>query len=559
MVDVRTGKQAARSAPAEQLETFLPETEQDAPAAPARLGLVGWSRWTWRQLTSMRTALLLLLLLAVAALPGSVFPQRRIDTGRVQQYLSEHRASGPWLDRLGFFDVYTSPWFSAVYLLLFVSLVGCVLPRSRRHLAAVRSAPPRTPRRLARMPEHAVRVVDDPVADVVARAREVLRARRYRIALHDGGTSVAGEKGYLAETGNLLFHLALLALLVSVGAGLFTGYGGQVLVIEGSTFANALPMYNSFTSGSRVTPADLPPFSFTLDKLAVRFEDRSTSQLGAPREFTATVTVRDRPGAAPRTETVQVNKPLQVDGAKAYLAGNGYAPVVSVRDGTGAVVLRGPVPALVTDAEYTSTVVIKVPDARPRQLGLAGTLVPTGLRQPGEGWISIFPDALAPRLVLTAFAAAPGQDGLGVNSGVPQSVYSLDVSRLTQLRTSDGQPARLLLKPGETATLPDNTGSITFEGLRRYASFDISSDPTKGWALGSALLALAGVTASLFVRRRRVWIRVSTDGEGRTVVEAAGLARGEDAGLGDEVRAVFEGATRADGVAGRRTVRGERE
>jgi cytochrome c biogenesis protein len=520
---------------------FGREPEQDDAVTLPRLGLVGWLRWMWRQLTSMRTALLLLLLLAVAAVPGSVFPQRRIDTGRVQAYLSDHRASGPWLDRFGFFDVYSSPWFSAIYLLLFVSLVGCVVPRSRQHLATMRAAPPRTPRRLSRMPAHAVRTVDTPVTDALARGRRALRSRRYRVTVHDGGTSLAAEKGYLAETGNLLFHLALLGLLVSVGAGLFTGYGGQVLVVEGSTFSNALPMYNSFTSGTRVGPGDLPPFSFTLDRLAVGFETSSSGQLGAPRKFTATVTVRDDPTSAPRQQTVEVNSPLQVAGAKAYLTGNGYAPVVSITDGAGTVVFRGPVPALATDGNYTSTIVIKVPDAAPRQLGFAGTFLPTGVLQEGQGWVSIFPDALDPRLVLTAFAAPPGQDGLGVNSGVPQSVYTLDVSKLTQLRTTDGEAARLLLKVGDTVTLPEGAGKITFEGLRRYAAFDISSDPTKPWALGSALLALIGVSASLFVKRRRLWIRVSSDEGGRTVVEVAGLARGDDAGLHDEVAAVLAG------------------
>ena len=234
------------------VETFLPETQQDVPVTQPRLGPLGWLRWIWRQLTSMRTALLLLLLLAVAAVPGSVFPQRRIDTGRVQAYLAEHRSSGPWLDRFGFFDVYSSPWFSSVYLLLFVSLVGCVLPRSRRHWQAMRSAPPRTPRRLARLPEHATRTIDDPAADVVERARQALRGRRYRVTPYDGGDSLSAEKGYLAETGNLLFHLALLGLLASVGAGLFTGYGGQVLVVEGGTFSNSLPMYSSLNRSGRL-------------------------------------------------------------------------------------------------------------------------------------------------------------------------------------------------------------------------------------------------------------------------------------------------------------------
>ncbi|HEX2807980.1 MAG TPA: cytochrome c biogenesis protein ResB [Kineosporiaceae bacterium] len=524
---------------------FLPETAVGESITLPRLGAGGWARWGWRQLTSMRVALFLLLLLAVAAVPGSVFPQRRIDAGRVQAYLSDHTTTGPWLDRLGFLDVYSSPWFSAVYLLLFVSLVGCVLPRSRKHLQAIRATPPRTPRRLQRMPEYDLLAVDTTTGpQALAAARAVLRGRRYRVAEHDGGSSLAAERGYLAETGNLAFHLALVALLTAVGAGAFTGYAGQVLVVEGESFANVLPAYNNFTAGSQVDTGGLPPFAFTLDSLKVRFESSSAGQMGAARAFDATVTVREHPGAAPRTQLVQVNHPLEVDGAKAYLVGNGYAPVVTVKDGSGQVVFRGPVPALVQDSNYTSSIVIKVPDAQPRQIALVGSFLPTALLQPGQGWISIFPDDTLPLMVLTAFVSAPGQDGIGVNGGAAQSVYVLDVTRLTQLRTTDGEPARLLLKKGAAQTLPDGAGSISFDGLKRYAAFDVRSDPTKGWALGAALVALAGVTASLFVRRRRLWVRVSEDDQGRTVVEVAGLARGEDAGLGDEVKAVLVATAR---------------
>ena len=121
-----------------------PDAVRPGPAPEVRLpklGTVGSLRWAWRQLTSMRTALLLLLLLAVAAVPGSVFPQRRINPGQVQQFLADHPGYGGWLDRLGFFDVYSSVWFSAIYLLLFVSLVGCVLPRTRAHVRALRTPP----------------------------------------------------------------------------------------------------------------------------------------------------------------------------------------------------------------------------------------------------------------------------------------------------------------------------------------------------------------------------------------------------------------------------------
>jgi cytochrome c biogenesis protein len=146
------------------------------PAAPA-LGVVGTLRWTWRQLTSMRVALMLLMLLAVAAVPGSVLPQRPQDPAAVLRYLQDNPTTGEWLDRLGFFDVYASVWFSAIYLLLFVSLVGCILPRARAHLQALRGRPPRTPRRFERFPAQGRAVTDATPDEVVAAAEAHLRGR----------------------------------------------------------------------------------------------------------------------------------------------------------------------------------------------------------------------------------------------------------------------------------------------------------------------------------------------------------------------------------------------
>ena len=448
------------------------------------------------------------------------------------------------LDRLGFFDVYSSVWFSAIYLLLFVSLVGCVLPRSRAHLRALRAAPPRTPRRLERLPGHARVVVDRSSAEALDAAEATLRRARYRVARHDD-TSVSAERGYLAETGNLVFHLALLGLLVAVAAGSLLGYSGQVLVVEGTSFSNALPYYDSFTAGPRVDQGNLAPFSLTLDRMRVRFEDKATgSQFGAPREFDADLTVRDQPGAAPRAVTIHPNEPLDSGGVRVFIVGNGYAPVITVRDGTGKVAFSGPVPFLPSGDNYKSLGVVKVPYATPRQIGLFGFLLPTYALDPAEGPVSLFPDALLPRLAMTAYVSKPGEDAL--TTGAASSVYSLDVSRLQQLRGPDGKSLRLLVEPGATVQLPDGTGSVSFDGLRRYAALDVRYDPSKLWVLGFALAALAGVTASLFVRRRRVWVRVLPEGGagtgGRTVVEAAALARGDDPRLAGEVRSMLAAA-----------------
>ena len=109
----------------------------------------------WRSLTSMRTAIILLTLLAAAAIPGSVLPQRNVASNpvAVDMFVAENPQISPLLDRLGLFDVYASPWFAAIYLLLLVSMTGCVLPRSVTLWRAVREEPPPAPRHLARL-EH---------------------------------------------------------------------------------------------------------------------------------------------------------------------------------------------------------------------------------------------------------------------------------------------------------------------------------------------------------------------------------------------------------------------
>ena len=341
---------------------------EDLPSSTGpRLGAADWSRWVWRQLTSMRTALLLLLLLAVGSIPGSIFPQTRIDSNAVDAFLAQHATIGPWLQRFGMFDVYASPWFSSIYLLLFISLIGCVIPRIGVHLRALRQAPPATPSRLERLPVHLSTEVAGTPADILAAAVAVLRARRYRVVRIDPSStntsSVAAQRGYLAETGNLLFHLALLLVLSAVAVGSMVSYTGQTIVIEGDQFANVLPQYNTFRAGNQVDTGNLTPFTIKLLSLKVVFEKKATgAQFGAPRAFDAMVQVTERPGATPYSTPFTVNHPIDVHGARIFLTGNGYAPVVTVRDGRGKVVKSGPSIFLPRDGNYRSMGVIKVPD-----------------------------------------------------------------------------------------------------------------------------------------------------------------------------------------------------
>ena len=520
-----------------------PRQEGDAPTLP-RLGVRGSLRWMWRQLTSMRVALMLLMLLAVAAVPGSVLPQRPVDPAKVAEYLADHPGTGAWLDRLGAFDVYASAWFSAIYLLLFLSLIGCILPRTRAHLAAVRARPPRTPRRFDRFAARGGFTTTAGPRVVVAAAAVALRGRwkwlpRFRVDVCEespgtdaepGTWVVSAERGYVRESGNLLFHLALLGLLVAVGTGQFLHYRGQAIVVQGRGFANAVVDYDTFDAGTGFDPASLEPFSLTLDRFTAKFDPETL----AARYFQADVTVR-APDGSETPRSIRVNHPLDVDGAKIYLQGNGYAPDVTVRDAAGKVAFAGPVPFLPADGVYTSRGVIKVPDVSTGpQVGLVGFLLPTAVETGPRLWRSVNPQPNDPLLVLAVWTG-----DLGLNDGIPQNVYQLDESGMTQAVDAAGTPVTLYVRRGETVQLPNGQGSITFDTLPRFVALDLRYDPTLAFVLGFALAALAGLATSLFTPRRRVWLRAVPDGTGRTVITAAALARGDDLGLQDELDAVL--------------------
>lgn len=509
--------------------TDRPSTE---PAAPPPLGTVGFARWCWRQLTSMRVALILLFFLAIAAIPGSVLPQRGTDPIRVNDWIEGNPTWGPILDRLGFFDVYAAPWFAAIYLLLFVSVIGCVLPRTRLHWRALRSAPPAAPRRLDRMPQHRSWESTASAEEILDRAYADLKSRRWRVARGDGW--VAAEKGYWRETGNLLFHAALIALLIGVGYGALFGWRGNVIVREGSGFSDTLTQYDAWGGGRLADPASLPPFAFTLNDFRVDFE-RDEAQRGAPRLFEAELTLWPSPGAPSETALVRVNEPLSIDGAKVFLVGHGYAPILRLTDALGRVVHDEGVVFLPQDGNLTSTGVLKAPDATP-SIGIEGLFLPTAAVDDVRGPHSTFPEIDDPAVFLSAWAG-----DLGLDSGVPQSIYALDTEGMNQLGIE-------ALRPGETWALPGGNGTVEFVGVTRWASFQIAHDPGKEPALAAAIVALVGLMMSLFIQRRRLWVRASESASGATVVSVAGLARSDEADLAPEVDAVVEAVSEGSGT-----------
>ncbi|MEV0119768.1 cytochrome c biogenesis protein ResB [Streptomyces sp. NPDC050844] len=501
---------------------------------------VGWVRWMWRQLTSMRVALLLLLLLSLGAIPGSLIPQTSIDELKVADFKKAHTTLAPIYEKFQLFDVYSSVWFSAIYILLFVSLIGCIVPRTWQFIGQLRGRPPGAPKRLDRLPAYTTWRTDAEPEQVHEAALTLLKGRRFRADLTSrqgaAGASVAAEKGYLREAGNLFFHISLIVLLVAFAVGaLFKSEGGK-LVVQGDGFSNTLTQYDNFKSGSLFDTEELAPFSFRLDSFESSFE-RKGPEKGTARTYRANVTYSEGADGPEKKQAIEVNKPLEVDGSKVYLIGQGYAPTVTVRDGKGKVVYKASVPLLPIDSNGTATGAIKVLDGyrdkngKKEQLGFNAFFVPTFAGSGQGNMFSQFPALDYPVLALSAYHGS-----LGVDSGLPQNVYQLDTSKMTKFEDSKGELLKQRIRPGETMKLPGGAGSITFEkDIKRWATFQISQQPGSMWALVGAVSAIVGLAMSLFIQRRRVWVRAVPGADGVTVVEMAGLGRSESAKLPEEL------------------------
>ena len=463
-------------------------------------------RYLWRQLTSMRNALILLLLLGLASIPGSIYPQRTQSPLKVREYFETNPEFAKWLDRFYLFDVYGSPWFSAIYILLFVSLIGCVVPRTWHYAKEALRKPAPPPSSLKQLENYQT------ANATLDSAADWLKKNRFRITRDKD--SLAAEKGYLRETGNLFFHLSLIVVLLGIGASSVFGMRGEAIVTIGERFINVPTSYDNLAPGRFFNLERMPPFTIT----AANFDAEYDAETRQPLDYTLVARVTDSPTSSPVEKIVKVNKPLTFGDSRVYLQANGFSPLVTVRDQEGIVKFEGPVPFLPQDSNLTSIGAIKVPDADP-QIGFVASFFPTAARDEVRGGFSSFPELLDPRLLISVW-----QGDLKMDSGVPQSVYRIDTDGMERIGLKG-------LSIGESYDY--GVGTITFNGVVPWVNLQVVKDPGKQAALIGSIFAIIGLLASLFIRQRRIYVR--SNGK---EIEIAGF--GNRPGLEEEIKRMVE-------------------
>ena len=525
--------------------------------------LTTWWRRTWHWLTSMRTALVLLFLLALACIPGAMLPQRRVSTTLVDDFLAANPTMGPIYDRLQLFDVFGSTWFVAIVILLMVSLVGCIIPRSMDHWRSYRAKPTRAPRYLQRMPMHAAGEVDEPLEDVEKRVHGILK--RWHVASYSaeedraGVYSLAAEKGYTRELMNLLFHVGLVGMIIAFAAGRLGYYEGQIIIVTNSDSEYAVPVeqsrefcntspanFDTFRAGPLFDGTGLTPFCFESENF--RAEYLNTGQANGFTSDVAYTTDLSADRSAWQEATLQVNHPLRVSGDSIHLQGHGFAPQVTVTWPNGETRTQM-IQFRPTDVNFfRSDGVLRFdppagmyPDLgerRQNQIAIEGVFAPTAqwTGPNGDMLQSSFPSMTDPAMAVDVYVGDAGLD-----TGRPQNIFVLDQALIAsgQLNKVD----RLNLTPGQEVTI-DGGVKVRFDGAAEFANYQVSRDTSKPWLLGTTLLMLGSLIGSLTIKRRRIWVRFAPTETG-TRVELAGLARTDRAGWGPEFEEI------ADRVLGR--------
>lgn len=522
--------------------------------------IVSYLRKAWHWLTSMRTALALLFLLALAAIPGSLLPQRDLNESNVTDFVESHGKVAEIYDKLQLFDVFSSIWFQAIFILLVISLVGCIIPRSWEHYKAWKTPPTRAPKYLDKMPLHAEGHSEHSPEEIEEATRKLLK--KWRVsetsAENDraGLKSFSAERGYARELCNLIFHVALVAILVTMAAGRMVNYEGQVIVVtesgsqgkeasleQSTEFCNtSTSNYDSFRAGSLFDGTGLHPFCFVAHDFTADYLDNGQAEM-----FTSNVSYAEGDDiytdhSSWKDYELSVNHPLRLSHNRVYLQGHGYAPTVTVEWPNGE--KRTQTIQFRPDdmVRFLSSGVMRFdppagmyPDLferRQNQIAIQGLFAPTAQWSGENGQLltSAYPGLTDPALAIDIYRGDAGLD-----TGTAQSIFDLDSSLVHsgQLQKID----RVNLSQNESVTLDDGT-KVTFNGASQFANYQISYDPFQKWVLVSALLMLVSLVGSLVIKRRRIWVRISPAADGGTDIQMGGLARTDRAGWSEEFYAV---------------------
>jgi cytochrome c biogenesis protein len=306
--------------------------------------------------SSMRFAIALLVMVAIAAIIGTVMQQNQAAPDYVNQF-------GPfWFEvfrKLGLYAVYSAWWFLLMLAILIVSTSLCIARNGPKMLRDMRSWRTSVREESLRNFHHKTEWTAPGSAVALAvQTGQRLGNAGYRVKLVDkpNGVLVAAKKGAANKFGYIFAHSAIVIILLGglldsdlpirfqqwfmgktpyMGSGLISAippqhrlglgnpsFRGNTMIPEGQSSATAI-----LSQANGVLIQELP-FTIHLNKFIVDFYST-----GMPKLFASEVTIRDHETGKTFPASIKVNQPLIYRGVAVYQS--------SIEDGGSKLKLTG--------------------------------------------------------------------------------------------------------------------------------------------------------------------------------------------------------------------------
>jgi cytochrome c biogenesis protein len=456
----------------------LPGGTVPAPAAQKTGAVDSVLERLWHFLTSMKLAIILLLVLAVAAIAGALVIQAPPGVADDPQARAEWLAGvrprwGALTDpmaTLGIFWIFSTIWFRLLVALLTASLIACTVQRipgtwrtmTKPHVDVGASF-------FEHAPQHEAMTFQRPPAEVLATAQAVLKRKGYRsVTTDDGVVHLYADKNRWAPWAGLVAHASIVVILAGAIVGNAFGFrDSQFMLAEGAS--SAVP--------------GVPGALITLNS----FKDTYSTTTGAPLDYVSDVTVTRDGETVVANHQLRVNDPLRYEGVSFYQAFFGPAAVMTVKDAEGNVLHEGGVP-------------------------LAWTL--------NEGGNKVGSFNLPVERDLTAWVVGPtGPADAAIKPGqVAVELYRSSTGDAVTQQTID---------QGAATEIEGLT--FVFEREAKFTGLSVANDPGTPLVWLGCFLLIAGFVIRLYVPFRRLWGRLEARPDGGTALAIAAVGRRDTA------------------------------
>jgi len=482
----------------------------------------------WKFFSSVKLAVILLIILAIVSVVGTVIQQNEAP----EKYLQEYSQSTiDIFEILGFFDMYHTWWFVLLLFLLTANLAVCTLERFP-HTWKIVTTPikPIEEDDLKALLFKKEITLKGGMDKAEARAAQTLAAHRFRFSESRGKGTVQliTQKGVFSRFGVYITHVSILLVFIGALIGAFFGFKGFLNLPEGTArkivYLRNEPLFNKILSSLGIAEsstqwspeAGMPfmPLGFNVqcDNFDVEYYVNPAGlPTGMPSEYHSTLSVFDMNGQKILDKRIRVNDPLTYHGITFYQSSYGAIPDVpgkvflNIRQKNAAD--KGDV--VVIDLGK-STYVPSI-DRTIKFLGFASY----GMRNPSSSQVVLY----------------RSENDEYINPAVQLEVYkgTKPIYKTEILKIDQGAPS-----------LPENyTISFIHYGGTRYTGLQVTKDPGVWVVYIGFILLCIGPIIAFFGSHKKLWVRIQ-DRKGQMTVTVAGSANKNRLGFEREFNKIVD-------------------